>query len=113
MAIIYKADNITEAHIIKGMLEANDIPASVGGFYLQGGVGEMAAADFAHVHVGQEDVERAKLVIAEYEGQTETVTDEVASRIEPKPPASLFSRVMFALMVAGLVIILVYFVSFF
>jgi hypothetical protein len=67
MKLIYKASDINEANIVSGMLRANGIEAHVGGFYLQGGVGDLAATDFATIHVPDEDIELARSLIAEYE----------------------------------------------
>lgn len=67
MKIVYKAKDITEAHIVSGMLNANGIKAYVGGHYLQGGVGELAAMDYANVQVADEDISAARLLISEYE----------------------------------------------
>ena len=67
MKIIYKSKDSAEAHIVSGMLDANGIKAYVGGHYLQGGVGELAAMDFANVQVADEDVSSARLIIAEYD----------------------------------------------
>jgi len=71
MKLAYKAANVAEAEIVKGMLEANGLEAHVGGYYLQGGVGEMATMDFAHVHVANADYDKARELIHEYEGDTE------------------------------------------
>jgi len=68
MKIIYKARDIIEAHIVAGMLNANGIETHVGGYYLQGGVGDVAVFDFANVQVADEDVVKAKPLVAEYEG---------------------------------------------
>ena len=67
MKLVYRASDIIEANIVAGMLQANGIDAHVGGYYLQGGIGELAARDFANVHVADEDVERAKSLIEDYE----------------------------------------------
>lgn len=78
MKIIYKSRDITEAHIVSGMLQANGIKAYVGGHYLQGGVGDLAAMDFANVQVADDDVSPARLIIAEYDNaptETETMTE--------------------------------------
>lgn len=45
MKIVYRAGDITEAEIVKGMLLSNNIEAHVSGYYLQGGIGEMAPTD--------------------------------------------------------------------
>jgi hypothetical protein len=67
MKLVYRAGDIIEANIVAGMLQANGIDAHVGGYYLQGGIGELAAGDFANVHVEDEDVELAKRLIEDYE----------------------------------------------
>lgn len=67
MVKVFSAANVTEAHIIKGMLEANNIDAYVGGFYLQGGIGELSAMDFASVSVDNQNVDKAREIIASYE----------------------------------------------
>ncbi len=56
MQIAYRAKDITEAHIVAGLLEANGIEAYVGGHYLQGAMGEIGAAGFSNVHVDDEDL---------------------------------------------------------
>jgi hypothetical protein len=68
LKLIYNARDITEAHIVSGLLKSNGIDAYVGGHYLQGGVGELAASDFATIHVDDENVDAALSIIAEYEG---------------------------------------------
>lgn len=67
MIIAYKAGNIAEAHIVSGMLEAAGIETHVGGHYLQGGVGEIAAMDFANVQIHESDFEQARALILAYE----------------------------------------------
>ncbi len=66
MIKVYRAANITEAHIVKGMLEANGIDAYVDGYYLQGGIGELATMDFVSVSVDDDDEKKARDVIDEY-----------------------------------------------
>jgi hypothetical protein len=67
MKIIYRANDIIEAHIVAGLLQSHDIQAFVGGHYLQGGVGELVPFGFATVSVTDENVDAAESVIAEYE----------------------------------------------
>ena len=76
MKIVYRAKDITEAEIIKGMLIAEGMEAHSSGFYLQGAIGDMAPTDFAKVHVPDEHYERARELVKEYEGQ---VPDQDAS----------------------------------
>ncbi|MCM0611297.1 DUF2007 domain-containing protein [Marinobacter sediminum] len=67
MQIAYRARDITEAHIVAGLLGANGIEAHVGGHYLQGAMGEIGAAGFTNVHVDDEDLYRARELVREYE----------------------------------------------
>jgi hypothetical protein len=67
MTKIYSAADLTEAHIVSGMLQANGIDAHVGGHYLQGGIGELAAMDFASVYIDDDDQEAARKLIDNYE----------------------------------------------
>ncbi len=67
MVKVYHAANIMEAHIVKGLLEANGIEAYVDGHYLQGGIGELASMDFAGVSVQDSDEQVACRIIEEYE----------------------------------------------
>ncbi|VAW97748.1 hypothetical protein MNBD_GAMMA23-619 [hydrothermal vent metagenome] len=67
MIKIYTAQDITEAHIIKGLLEANQINAFVNGFYLQGGIGEIAPTNFAGISVDDDKVDAALDIIKAYE----------------------------------------------
>lgn len=80
MKLIYKASDINEAHIVSGMLRSNGIEAHVGGYYLQGGVGDLAAFGFANVHVPDEDVEQAMLLIAQYEAASRDNNGTVSKR---------------------------------
>ena len=77
MKIVYKAKDIIEAHIVRGMLNAQGIEAFVGGYYLQGGVGTLAASDFANIQVADKDVTSALPFITEYDGKIQGIkTDD-------------------------------------
>ena len=67
MIKVYDASDITEAHIVRGMLEAHGIPAHVGGHYLQGGVGDLAVHGFASVLVEEEHATEARELVIQYQ----------------------------------------------
>jgi hypothetical protein len=67
MQLVFRASNILEAHIVAGLLNSHDIETHVGGFYLQGAVGDLPATDFAHVFVNDDDVGKAEKIIEDYE----------------------------------------------
>jgi len=66
MVIVYHAANSLDANMIKGLLEQYKIRAFIQGEYLQGGVGELPAADLVTVSVDDEHQIEAKKIIHEW-----------------------------------------------
>ena len=99
MEIIYKARDITEAHIVSGLLNANGIEAHVSGYYLQGGIGELATFDFANVQVADEDVTEAKMIVAEYEGHQNFTTNNNSAWKSRRLPGSIILILVFLLII--------------
>jgi len=102
MIKIYDAANLSEAHIVRGMLEANGIEACVGGHYLQGGIGELAPQGFVSVHVMDGQVELARDLVREYErnGQPAGYSN-IGKNFHP------YSRVKITLIAIGVVLLFV------
>ena len=68
MEIVYSAANNLEAHMIKGMLEQQSIPAYIQGEHLQSGIGELPAiSGFVKISVDNANVIAAKKIIKEWE----------------------------------------------
>lgn len=67
MQLMFRANNILEAHIVAGLLKSHDIDCHVGGHYLQGAVDDLPATDFAHVFVELSKVNLAQSIIDDYE----------------------------------------------
>lgn len=109
MKIIYRAGDLSEAHIVAGLLEANGIDSHVGGHYLQGGIGELAAADFATVHVADEDIAQAKAIIADYESNNESTNKHKTNKTEKKTGSYLAT---FIVIVISLLLIILLSVMF-
>lgn len=107
MQIAYRARDITEAHIVAGLLEANGIDAFVGGHYLQGAMGEIGAAGFSNVHVHDDDLYRARQLVTEYEatpgGSSCQLTENEGDR--PDQYARWF---LLALAIVGLLMFQIY-----
>lgn len=59
MRIIYCADTIIDANLVKGALEAEGVRAFVGGEYLAGAIGDLPRWNLVNVMVDDDDVERA------------------------------------------------------
>ena len=70
MQRIFVAHNVSEAHIVCGMLNASGIKAEVRGHYLAGGYGELPMTSDTLPSVWIEDntqAANAKVLVAEYE----------------------------------------------
>ena len=75
MVTVYNAQGITDAHLIKGLLESEGIPAQVFGGDLQGGIGGLPVMGLVTVKVPEELAARARAVIAVYE-RAEPASDQ-------------------------------------
>ena len=67
MIKIYSARDLTDAHLIKGLLESCGITARVNGGFLSGGIGELPPLDLVTVSVEDGQFEEAQRVLEEYE----------------------------------------------
>ena len=109
MKIVYRAGDITEAEIIRGMLESSQIEAHVSGYYLQGGVGDLQATDLAKVHVNDEDFTRAREILAEYEGnQADQDVEENTTRVSE---SSLTEKILITVIIVVVVSVVSYWIG--
>jgi hypothetical protein len=69
MHIIYRAENLFDAHLVKDALEHAEIPAFISGEYLTGAVGQLPAMDYIAVMVPDSSVPVASTVVREVEAQ--------------------------------------------
>lgn len=99
MQIAYRAKDLTEAHIIAGLLASRGIESHVGGHYLQGAMGEIGAAGFTNVHVEDEDYPAARELVDEYESRRDVVDEPDSSDDTPDQYARWF---LVALLVLGI-----------
>lgn len=67
MISVYSAQSIMDAHIIKGLLESEGIPATVVGDALQGGIGGLPVSGLITVRVEAGVAEQAARLIEEFE----------------------------------------------
>ncbi|MGH8164274.1 MAG: DUF2007 domain-containing protein [Rhodanobacteraceae bacterium] len=65
MRIVYRAENLVDAHLVKDVLDQAGIPCFVNGEYLIGGVGQLPARDFVTVSVPGICVESAEPLVRE------------------------------------------------
>lgn len=65
MKIIYQAENLIDAQLVKDVLAREGIPAFISGQYLLGGVGELPARDLVAVMVPDSAVHAAQPKVKE------------------------------------------------
>ncbi len=69
MHIIYRAENLFDAHLVKDALEAEGIPAFIAGEYLTGAVGQLPAMDYIAVMVPESSLAVARGIVSEVEAR--------------------------------------------
>jgi len=104
MQIIYRAKDIADAHILSGFLQSHGVECHVGGHYLQGAIGEIGMADFALVRVADEDTEKARQLVQEYE-RSDSPTGEEDKRQPSRMPSPLLIIAAFLVSVFILVML--------
>jgi len=75
MITVYKAQNLQEAYLIRGLLLQRGITAQVSGEFLAGGIGELPAGDLLRVRVPAQNATLARDIIAAYEHGAERIAD--------------------------------------
>jgi hypothetical protein len=63
MHIVYRAENLFDAHLVKDALEAGGIPAFIAGEYLTGAVGQLPAMDYIAVMVPESSLAIASGIV--------------------------------------------------
>lgn len=65
MRIVYRAQNLIDAHLVKDALENAEVPAFIAGEYLTGGVGQLPAMDYVAVLVPDSSIDIAESIVRE------------------------------------------------
>jgi hypothetical protein len=69
MRIVYRAENIIDAHLVRNVLEGAGIPAHVSGEYLTGAMGELPVMGLLTVMVAEHDVPVASDLVAQVDAE--------------------------------------------
>lgn len=85
MRVVYEAENIIDAHLVKGLLEQEGIPAFVQGEYLAGGVGDLPVAGFVRVAVPDSRAPEAEAALREFKAQRQRPIADPGWDPEPEP----------------------------
>lgn len=85
MQIIYRAESIIDANLVKAALETAGILAFINGEYLTGGVGELPVSGLVNVMVADIDVERAQPIAGEVDAALRAEVDPADGRFFDLP----------------------------
>jgi hypothetical protein len=86
MHIVYRAENLFDAHLVKDALEAGGIPAFIAGEYLTGGVGQLPAMDYVAVMVPESSLAEARHIVGEVEARLAEARQAVEDGDLPDDP---------------------------
>ncbi|TAN02522.1 MAG: DUF2007 domain-containing protein [Rhodanobacteraceae bacterium] len=78
MRVVYHAESIVDAHLVKDALDHAGIPCFINGEYLTGGIGQLPARDFLTVSVPEIYAEDAGPVVRE-------ITDMLRAPLADEP----------------------------
>ena len=63
MRVVYQAEDILDAYMVKAILQDHGVESHVLGEYLQGGMGELPASGLVQVAVAENDVKKAEKIL--------------------------------------------------
>lgn len=87
MRVVYQAEHLLDAHLVRGALEAQGVRAWVNGEYLTGAIGELPVSGLLSVMVSDLDWDAAQRVLeALREARAATASDEITDLPEPATP---------------------------
>jgi hypothetical protein len=89
MHIIYRAENLFDAHLVKDALEHADIPAFIAGEYLTGAVGQLPAMDYIAVMVPESSMATASGIVREVEAQLSEARLAIQENGAPDDPVAV------------------------
>ena len=85
MHIIYRADSIIDANLVKGALEGAGILAFVNGAFLTGAAGELPVSGLVNVMIADIDIERAQTIVKEVDEALRAEVDPTDTRFFDHP----------------------------
>lgn len=88
MRTVYRAENIIDANLVKGILENAGIRAFINGSYLQGGIGELPASGLISVAVSDSDYTEADRLVSEFNETPAPDMDSVQWDVSDAQPDS-------------------------
>lgn len=85
MRVVYEAENIIDAHLVKGLLEQGGVPAFVRGDYLTGALGELPMMGLVAVCVPESELSRAQSLLRAFDRERALPIADPAWDAEPDP----------------------------
>lgn len=88
MKIVYRADSIIDANLVKLALESAGVMAFVNGAFLTGAAGDLPVSGLVSVMVADIDIERARPVVEEVDRGLRADVDPADERFFDLPGAA-------------------------
>lgn len=76
MQVVYEAENLIDAHLVRGRLAGEGIEAYVRGEYLTGALGELPVSGLVAVCVAEHEFDRALGLLVEWRAEAAALDGE-------------------------------------
>lgn len=91
MRVVYEAENIIDAHLVKGVLEQAGLPVYIRGEYLTGAIGELPVAGLVAVCVPTICEVEARQVLADFRRERDAASVVLEDDGENQPGQAHFN----------------------
>jgi hypothetical protein len=85
MQVVYEAENLIDAHLVRGRLEGEGIDAFVRGEHLTGAMGELPVGGLLAVCVAEHDLEQARSLLADWAAEAAAAEPDDQSETDSDP----------------------------
>lgn len=97
MRVVYQAEHLIDAHLVRGRLQSEGIDAHVRGEWLTGALGELPMQGLLAVCVAEPDAGSARALLALWEQEASTEAPEgAADDADPDAPEADDGRIFIA-----------------
>jgi hypothetical protein len=84
MHVVYEAENLIDAHLVRGLLQGEGIEVFIRGEHLIGAMGELPVAGLIAVCVPEQQLPRARALLDEWAEQADPAEEPDPAPLAPR-----------------------------